>query len=126
MVYQALEFVAERKVKAVRNKGLGDAAAEDDDEFDDEEHFLALDDTLEGMSLHLDIFYLWQSTISNLFIFFTEGTGIDLEEDDVFQDEPLPARLPATLLALEDTALGEGDGEAGNYRVRNYSMILTF
>lgn len=47
LVYQALEFVAERKVKAVRSKGLADAGAED--EFDDEERFLSLDDTLEGM-----------------------------------------------------------------------------
>lgn len=50
---------------------------------------------------------------------FVEGTGIDLEEDDGPQDEPLPTRLPATLLALEDNGLGEGDGEAGNYRVRS-------
>lgn len=49
LVYQALEFVAERKVKAVRNKAAGAAGPDDDDdEFDDEEQFLNLDDTLEG------------------------------------------------------------------------------
>ena len=50
-----------------------------------------------------------------------EGTGLDLVEDDYdaegdgYMDEVLLSRLPATLLALEDT--GMGDGDAGNYRV---------
>ncbi len=49
LVYQALEFVAERKVKAVRNRAAGAAGADDyDDEFDDEEAFLNLDGSLEG------------------------------------------------------------------------------
>lgn len=47
LVYQALEFVAERKIKAVRNKDGADGA-DDKDEFDDNELFLTLDDTLEG------------------------------------------------------------------------------
>ncbi len=48
LVYQALEFVADRKVKSLKSKGKADAGLQDDDEFDDEEHFLSLDDTLEG------------------------------------------------------------------------------
>lgn len=49
LVYQALEFIAERKVKALRSRGQGPTQApEDDDEFDEEERFLTLDDTLEG------------------------------------------------------------------------------
>lgn len=47
-MYQALEFVADRKVKALKSKGKAEAGNQDDDEFDDEEHFLSLDDTLEG------------------------------------------------------------------------------
>ena len=45
LVYQALEFMVDRKVKAVRSKGraAGGAADDDDDEFDDEEHFLNID-----------------------------------------------------------------------------------
>jgi hypothetical protein len=48
LVYQALEFVAERKVKALRSRGQGPTQAQEDDEFDEEERFLTLDDTLEG------------------------------------------------------------------------------
>ena len=57
-----------------------------------------------------------------------EGVGIDLDDDlhtdhdedddGVAGDRPLPLRLPATLLALEDVEFGDkGDGESGNYRV---------
>jgi hypothetical protein len=53
LVYQALEFVADRKVKSLKNKGKADAGNQDDDEFDDEEHFLSLDDTLEGNKMLL-------------------------------------------------------------------------
>lgn len=48
---------------------------------------------------------------------FAEGTGIDLDEDDLPAYEPLPTRLPSTLLALEDAGTGQGDGDAGHYRV---------
>jgi hypothetical protein len=58
----------------------------------------------------------WLYSYSFYFLSFAEGTGIDLEEDSQLE-EALPVRLPATLLALEDTGLGDGDGEAGNYRV---------
>jgi hypothetical protein len=53
-VYQSLEFVADRKVKALKSKGKADAGNQDNDEFDDEEHFLSLDDTLEGKKTRLE------------------------------------------------------------------------
>jgi condensin-2 complex subunit H2 len=46
LVYQALEYIAERKRKGVRDAVPGEAAS-DVDEFE-EEQFLALDDCLEG------------------------------------------------------------------------------
>lgn len=54
LVYQTLEFVADRKVKALRSKGKAEAGNQDNDEFDDEEHFLSLDDTLEGKQTYLE------------------------------------------------------------------------
>lgn len=48
LVYQALEFVADRKVKALKSKRGVAGVVDNDDEFDDEEHFLSLDDSLEG------------------------------------------------------------------------------
>ena len=51
-----------------------------------------------------------------------EATGIDLDEGDLPAFDPLPTRLPATLLALEDSGMVQ-DGEAGNYRV---SRVLIF
>lgn len=47
-------------------------------------------------------------------------------EEDAQLEEALPVRLPATLLALEDTGLGDGDGEAGNYRVSREELDLRF
>ena len=55
LVYQALEFVTDRKVKALRSKGTA-AEADDENEFDDEEHFLCLDDGLEGAFANNTIF----------------------------------------------------------------------
>jgi hypothetical protein len=45
-------------------------------------------------------------------------------EEDAQLEEALPFRLPPTLLALEDTGLGDGDGEAGNYRVSREEIEL--
>ena len=48
LVYQALEYVAENKVKAVRSKARAEVGQDDDDEYDDEEQFLSTGDALEG------------------------------------------------------------------------------
>lgn len=45
-----------------------------------------------------------------------EGTGIDLDEHAAAV-VAAPVRPPATLLAMDDSGAGNGDGEAGNYRV---------
>ena len=51
LVYQALEYIAERKRKGVRDAAPGEAAADVDEFEDEEEQFLALDDCLEGEEL---------------------------------------------------------------------------
>lgn len=56
LVYQALELVADRKVKAIRNKARADGGDNgdddtDDDEFDEEERFLLIENTLQGALL---------------------------------------------------------------------------
>jgi hypothetical protein len=102
-VYQALEYVADRKVKAVQNKNTAllanrDGLDDGGDEFEDEERFLSLDDTLE------------------------DAENIDLI-DTTTDYEINRRRLPATLLALEDVAPGvAGDGNAAHYRISACAM----
>lgn len=135
LVYQALEFIAERKRKDQRGKEGGTRAnpVDDDNEFDDEEQFLSLDDVLEGAKAKakrreyichslpardVGFFLTDRCQLKNNLSVCAEGAGIDLEEDN----EPIivaPTRLPATLLALESTdGAGQGDNAASKYRVR--------
>ncbi|KAA6428176.1 MAG: condensin-2 complex subunit H2 [Trebouxia sp. A1-2] len=96
LVYQALEFIAEKKRRA--SKGLSSQQAADTDDLDDEEQFLNLDDVLE------------------------EGTAIDMDQTSTTAI-PAAVRPPAVLLALESTSSATGgDGDAGNYRIASCSM----
>ncbi|KAL0054533.1 hypothetical protein WJX82_010399 [Trebouxia sp. C0006] len=96
LVYQALEFIAEKKRRA--SKGLSGQQEADNDDLDDEEQFLNLDDVLE------------------------EGTAIDMDQTSTTAI-PAAVRPPAALLALESTSSAAGgDGDAGNYRIASCSM----
>lgn len=92
LVQQALEAIFSKRQKAVRDEHGNEqaVAAADDDE--DEEAFLGLDAMLE------------------------EGQDIDIEDDDALGFFEVN-RPPAALLALEDHSGGQGDGEAGAYRL---------
>ncbi|KAK9815026.1 hypothetical protein WJX73_005192 [Symbiochloris irregularis] len=91
LVYQALDFLTQRKQKDQRRKAQENV--EDEDFADDEEQFLNLDDTLE------------------------EGVNIDLEDIEVVVQTPA-VRIPAALLALEDAGIGDGNGDAGSFQIK--------
>ncbi|DBA99076.1 hypothetical protein WJX77_009045 [Trebouxia sp. C0004] len=96
LVYQALEFIAEKKRRA--SKALSSQQEADNDDLDDEQQFLNLDDVLE------------------------EGTAIDMDQTSTTAI-PAAVRPPAALLALESTSSATGgDGDAGNYRIASCSM----
>ncbi|KAL3132422.1 hypothetical protein ABBQ32_008980 [Trebouxia sp. C0010 RCD-2024] len=96
LVYEALEFIAEKKRRA--SKGPSNQQQADCDDLDDEEQFLSLDDVLE------------------------EGTGIDMDQTST-NAIPAAIRPPAALLALESTSSASGgDGDAGNYRISRCSV----